>query len=192
MYFGFDLKPALPFAVPACFAAKLASVAVLSCRYCKLRRRTAAISDCELRRPVVQVVGALCTAIVQIPLFCRLQGWSQAEAGSHRRPQAVHCIDTDMDYAGEGSVDSPGCWVCKHSVATCSLLLSHGQLASAASTRSSSSSCWHLCPTGSFAWHSAKAQGSLNLDCCESSPSAVVLKGVIVVEFVVPDSIFVC
>ena len=29
VYFGFDLKPVLPFAVPACVAAKLASVALL-------------------------------------------------------------------------------------------------------------------------------------------------------------------
>mmetsp|Transcript_5813 Transcript_5813/g.13740 ORF Transcript_5813/g.13740 Transcript_5813/m.13740 type:complete len:335 (+) Transcript_5813:66-1070(+) len=45
VYFGFDLKPALPFALGISVA-----------------------------------VGALCTAIVQIPLLCRLQNWAQAEA----------------------------------------------------------------------------------------------------------------
>ena len=46
-----------------------------------------AISDRELRTtgPLVKVLGAICTAIVQIPLLSRLQSWSQAEAGFHRR-----------------------------------------------------------------------------------------------------------
>lgn len=35
MYFGFDLKPALPFAVLACVAAKLASVPLCYCYNCR-------------------------------------------------------------------------------------------------------------------------------------------------------------
>ena len=53
----------------------------------QLRRMTTAISDRELLSigPVGKVAGSICLALVQIPLLCRLQSWSQAEAGFHCR-----------------------------------------------------------------------------------------------------------
>ena len=53
----------------------------------QLSRTTVAISDREpwTTGPLVMLSGAICSAIVQIPLLCRLQSWSQAEAGFHRR-----------------------------------------------------------------------------------------------------------
>eukprot|EP00439_Symbiodinium_sp_Y106_P017899 s13121_g2.t1 len=94
---GYDFKPTLPPAGPDLFLRRswppLHPVApsLIACtgsvRGPQLRRITSAISDGELRTsgPVVKVAGAVCTAMVQITLFCRLQNLSQAEAGSHRR-----------------------------------------------------------------------------------------------------------
>ena len=93
VYWGYDFKPALPPAEPTCVAVKLVwlecvglEVLVVSVA-CNRDRVTVAISARELRTagPLAKVLGAICSAIVQIPLLCRLQSWSQAEAGSHRR-----------------------------------------------------------------------------------------------------------
>ena len=93
VYWGYDFKPALPPAEPTCVAVKLVwlecvglEVLVVSVA-CNRDRVTVAISARELRPagPLAKVLGAICSAIVQIPLLCRLQSWSQAEAGSHRR-----------------------------------------------------------------------------------------------------------
>ena len=63
---GYDFKPTLPPAGPDLF----------------LRRSWPPL---QTSGPVVKVAGAVCTAMVQITLFCRLQNLSKAEAGSHRR-----------------------------------------------------------------------------------------------------------
>ena len=101
VYCGYDFKPALPPAGPDLFlwrswpplhsAAPSLIAGTGRVRGPQLRRITAAISDGELRTsgPVVKVAGAICTAMVQIPLLCRLHNRSLAEARSHRRLYVV-------------------------------------------------------------------------------------------------------
>ena len=77
-------------------------------------RLTAAFSDREPRTtgPLDKVLGAICSAIVQIPLLCRLQSWSQAEAGP--RAGCTWCWK-QYGVRWRGSFDSLGSWArCSH------------------------------------------------------------------------------
>ena len=73
-------------------------------------------------------------------------------------------------------------------VSDAALLLSHGQLASAASTKNSSSLSKNPCPSGSFAWHGIRRKPKHKPELTRVAPGRIVDERFFIEELVVPDS----